>query len=200
MRATTFLFLGSGAAAMLVVAAGAQASGAAVSDAQGSQVPVASVTPAAAPGDPSTTITFTVTTGALTLSVPSSATLGSGAPNTTIGPAAIGPCSVVDLRAQNPASWTVTAAQTDFDNITRTGAPLIPATAASYLPGSFSVIGTINVVAHNISSLTNTEQDVLTATGGVGNTTTSWDPTVAVFVPSTAVGGTYTGTLTQSVS
>jgi hypothetical protein len=181
MRATTFLFLGSGAAAMLVVAAGAQASGAAVSDAQGSQVPVASVTPAAAPGDPSTTITFTVTTGALTLSVPSSATLGSGAPNTTIGPAAI-------------------AAQTDFDNITRTGAPLIPATAASYLPGSFSVIGTINVVAHNISSLTNTEQNVLTATGGVGNTTTSWDPTVAVFVPSTAVGGTYTGTLTQSVS
>ena len=33
-----------------------------------------------------------------------------------------------------------------------------------------------------------------------GNNTASWNPTVAVHVPAQAVGGTYDGTLTQSVS
>ena len=40
----------------------------------------------------------------------------------------------------------------------------------------------------------------MTASSGNGNNSASWDPTVAVAVPSTAVGGSYTATLTQSVS
>jgi hypothetical protein len=34
----------------------------------------------------------------------------------------------------------------------------------------------------------------------VGDNTASWNPTVAINVPASAVGGTYTGTLTHSVS
>jgi hypothetical protein len=148
----------------------------------------------AGPGDPATTITFTVTSGALSLSVPVSASLGSGAPGTLIS-APIGPCTVTDNRALLSASWTVTAAETDFAN----GASTIPATDATYAPGSVTTTGVITVTTTNIT-LSNSPQTVLTGSGGVGDNTASWNPSVAVSVPASAVGGTYTGTLTQSVS
>ncbi|MFH8387377.1 hypothetical protein ACH4E7_41835 [Kitasatospora sp. NPDC018058] len=149
---------------------------------------------AVAADDPSTTVTFTVTSGALTLSVPASATLGSGAPGTTIS-APIGPCTVIDDRALASASWTVMAAETNFAN----GASTIPATNATYSAGTVTTTGTITVTPTNVT-LSNAAQTVLTGSGGVGDNTASWDPTVAVNVPASAVAGTYTGTLTQSVA
>ncbi|MET8629649.1 hypothetical protein ABZW30_38980 [Kitasatospora sp. NPDC004669] len=149
---------------------------------------------AIAADDPSTTVTFTVTSGALSLSVPVSATLGSGAPGTTIS-APIGPCTVTDDRALASASWTVTAAETDFVN----GASTIPATNATYSVGTVTTTGTITVTTTNVT-LSNAAQTVLTGSAGVGDNTASWDPTVAVSVPAGAVAGTYTGTLTQSVA
>ncbi|MFD5565603.1 hypothetical protein [Kitasatospora griseola] len=144
--------------------------------------------------DPSTTVTFVVTSGALTLSVPASAALGSGAPGTSIG-APIGPCTVVDNRALLSASWTVTAAETDFVN----GPSTIPATDATYTVGSVTTTGTITVTSTNVT-LSNSAQTVLTGSAGVGDNTATWDPTVTVSVPASAVSGLYTGTLTQSVA
>ncbi|PJN22176.1 hypothetical protein [Kitasatospora sp. CB02891] len=144
--------------------------------------------------DPSTTVTFVVTSGALTLSVPASAALGSGAPGTSIG-AAIGPCTVIDNRALLSASWTVTAAETDFVN----GLSTIPATDATYTVGSVTTTGTITVTSTNVT-LSNSAQTVLTGSAGVGDNTATWDPTVTVSVPASAVSGLYTGTLTQSVA
>jgi hypothetical protein len=150
--------------------------------------------PRAFANDPSTTITFTVTSGALTLTVPASTNLGSGAPGTIIG-SPLGPSTVTDDRALASASWTVTAAQTDFAN----GASTIPATGATYTVGTVTTTGTITVTPTNVT-LSNSAQTVVTGTAGVGDNTASWDPTVAVNVPAAAVGGLYTGTLTQSVS
>ncbi|MET8780162.1 hypothetical protein [Streptomyces sp. NPDC004589] len=150
---------------------------------------------AAAAADPSTTVTYTVTSGALTLSVPASASLGSGAPGTTIS-APIGPVTVTDDRALLSASWTVTAAETDFVN---DGAPTIPATDAGYDPGSITTTGTITATGTPVT-LSNTAQTVVTGSAGVGDNTATWNPTVVVAVPPSAVGGTYTGTLTQSVA
>lgn len=144
--------------------------------------------------DPSTTVTFTVTSGALTLSVPASANLGSGAPGTQIS-APIGPVTVTDNRALASASWTVTAAETDFLN----GASTIPATDATYSAGVVTTTGTITVTTTDVT-LSNTAQTVVTGSAGVGDNTASWDPTVSVGVPAGAVAGTYTGTLTQSVA
>ncbi|MFF2627154.1 hypothetical protein ACFVUN_15440 [Kitasatospora griseola] len=144
--------------------------------------------------DPSTTVTFVVTSGALTLSVPASAVLGSGAPSTSIS-APIGPCTVVDDRALLSASWTVTAAETDFVN----GPSTIPAADATYTVGSVTTTGTITVTSTNVT-LSNSAQTVLTGSAGVGDNTATWDPTVAVSVPASAVSGLYTGTLTQSVA
>jgi hypothetical protein len=58
-------------------------------------------------------MTFTVTTGALTMTAPPTANLGSGAPGTTIsGP--LGSVLVTDNRALLSAAWTATASSTNF--------------------------------------------------------------------------------------
>jgi len=150
--------------------------------------------PHASADDPSTTVTYTVTSGALTLSVPAATSLGSGAPGTTVS-APIGPMTVTDDRALLSASWTVTAAQTDFS----AGGSTIPATDATYSPGTITTTGTITVTPTDVT-LSNSSQTVVTGTSGVGDNTASWNPTVSVAVPVSAVGGTYTGTLTQSVA
>ncbi|MFG2887752.1 hypothetical protein ACGFYV_36705 [Streptomyces sp. NPDC048297] len=149
---------------------------------------------AVAADDPSTTVTYTVTSGALTMSVPVSSNLGSGAPGTAIS-GAIGAVSVVDDRALASASWTVTAAETDFTSGTST----IPATSADYAPGSITTTGTITATGTSVT-LSNPAQTVVSGTDGVGDNTATWNPTVTVHVPAGAVGGTYNGTLTQSVA
>ncbi|MFF2548938.1 hypothetical protein ACFVUY_41150 [Kitasatospora sp. NPDC058063] len=149
---------------------------------------------AGAAADPSTTVTFTVTSGALSMSVPASTALGSGAPGTQIS-SPIGPVTVTDDRALLSASWTVTASETDFTN----GSSTVPATRATYTVGTVTTTGTITVTPTNVT-LSNSPQVVVTGSAGVGDNTASWDPTVGVSVPASAIGGTYTGTLTHSVA
>jgi hypothetical protein len=137
---------------------------------------------------------MTVTSGALTISVPASANLGSGAPGTTVS-SATGAQTVTDARALVSASWTVTVAGTNFAN----GPSSIPATAASVNVGTVTTTGTITVIGTNVT-LSNSPQTVLTGTAGVGDNTASWNPTLTVAVPASAVAGLYTGTVTYSVS
>lgn len=153
---------------------------------------VAAFAPSASAGD--TTITMTVTSGALSISVPVSANLGSGAPGTTVS-AAVGAMSVVDNRALLSASWTVTVACTDFAN----GASVIPVSNASYSPGTITTTGTITVTPTPVT-LSNSAQPTLTGSAGVGDNTASWNPTVSINIPASAIGGLYTGTVTHSVS
>jgi hypothetical protein len=149
-------------------------------------------------GDPDTTMMFTVTVGALTMTAPASANLGSGAPGTTIsGP--LGTVVVADNRALLSASWTATASSTSWVTGTGTGNETIPAAAGTYTPGPIQTTGTITATGHAIT-LSTSAQTVVTGSAGVGDNTASWNPTIAVAVPPTAVGGTYISTLTQSVS
>ncbi|KDN84078.1 hypothetical protein [Kitasatospora cheerisanensis] len=89
----------------------------------------------------------------------------------------------------------MTAAETDFVN----GPSTIPATDADYAVGSVTTTGVITVTPTDVT-LSNSSQTVLTGSAGVGDNTATWDPTVTVHVPASAVGGVYTGTLTQSVA
>ncbi|MEU6652753.1 hypothetical protein ABZ904_25795 [Streptomyces sp. NPDC046900] len=149
---------------------------------------------AVAADDPSTAVSFAVTSGALSLSAPVSTNIGSGAPGTQIS-GRIGAVSVTDDRALLSASWSVTAAETDFTS----GASTIPATNATYTVGTVTTTGTITATPTNVT-LSNTAQTVVTGSAGVGDNTATWNPTVTVHVPAGAVGGGYTGTLTQSVA
>jgi hypothetical protein len=153
----------------------------------------------AQPPDPDTTVTLTVTTGALSMTAPSSADLGSGAPGTTIGPTALGSVTVTDNRALSSASWSATASSTAFTGSGTAAGDTIPASAATYNPGSPTTTGTITVTPHTVT-LSGTPQAVVDGTAGHGNNSAAWNPTIAVAVPASAVGGPFSATLSQSVS
>jgi len=146
-----------------------------------------------------TTMTFAVTVGALSITAPTSATLGAGNPGTTIGPTPLGPVTVTDDRAALNAGWTATAASTDFTTGGSTSPETIAASNVTYGPGPITATGTVTTTPTTIT-LSGTPQSVVTATGVVGDNTASWNPNMTVAVPGNAVGGTYTATLTHSVS
>ncbi len=77
-----------------------------------------------------------MTVGALSITAPTAADLGSGAPGSTIGPTAIGVVTVIDNRAALGASWTATASSTDFTTGGLDRAETIPATAVTYATGA----------------------------------------------------------------
>ena len=160
---------------------------------------------APAVGDPDTTVTFTVTTGALSMTAPAAATLGTGngLPGTTISGELGAPGVVVtDDRAALNAIWTATASANAFTNATA-GGGTIPATAATYDPGDITTTGTVSAVSPTPGTpigLSGTPADVVLGTGVVGDNTATWDPTIAVAIPGFAVNGVYSDTLTQSVS
>ena len=161
--------------------------------------------------DPNTTVTFTVTVGALSLTAPDTVNLGSGAPGTTspgvLGGGAAGPSVVVtDDRALLTASWIATASASSWTTGSATPAEIIPVTDVGYTVGPITTTGTITATATNrlagtvAGDLSGAPQAVVTGTAGVGDNTAGWDPAISVAVPASAVGGIYTGTLTQSVS
>jgi hypothetical protein len=149
-------------------------------------------------GDPDTTVTFAVTSGLLTLTAPGSANLGTGRPGTTIS-GQLGQMTVTDDRAALVATWTVTASLTNFT--TGAGATLstIPATDSDYDAGEIVTTGVITANG-SPTGLSGTPTPVVEGTAGRGNNTAAWNPLMGVDVPPAAVGGTYTGTLTQSVA
>jgi hypothetical protein len=106
------------------------------------------------------------------MTAPVSVDLGSGAPGTTIS-GGLGPVSVTDDRALLSAAWTVTASSSDWTTGAATPSEAISASDVGYDPRSITTTGTI---------------------------TATWDPLISAAAPASAVGGIYTGTLTQSVS
>ena len=151
-----------------------------------------------AASDPNTTLTFTVTSGLLTLSAPGSANLGTGLPGTTVT-GSLGSVTVTDDRALLAASWTATASSTDFTTGTGPTTSTIPVADAGYDPNEITTTGTITATPSTIT-LSATPTTVVAGTAGVGNNTAVWNPTISVDLPPAAVGGNYTSTLTQSVS
>ena len=163
------------------------------------------------------TVTVTATTGTapsapvtvepvgfLSISVPSSATLPAVAPGATAS-AGLGPVTVTDNRALASASWTATVTGTAFISGSGTAQQTIPLTRVTYWSGpatATSGSGTFTpgqAAASNAVNLT-AGRVAFSLTGGSGVGSASWNPTLSVQVPSAAIGGTYTATITESVS
>jgi hypothetical protein len=157
-------------------------------------------------GDPDTTVTFTVTsTGALSMTAPTSVDLGTGAVGDTISGNLGGPVTVTDNRALDAAAWTVTASSTNWTTGAGTGTETIPAGDVTYAPGTIGTTGVITatgstITLANAAVLPAVNPTVVAGTAGVGDNSATWDPTISVAVPAGAVAGAYTGTLTQSVA
>jgi hypothetical protein len=148
--------------------------------------------------DPNTTVTFTVSSGALSMTAPATVDLGTNAPGNTIT-GSVGTVTVTDDRALLVAAWTAVASASAWTTGGGTPAETIPAGDVGYGPGSITTTGTITATGTPIT-LSGVPAPVVTGSAGVGNNTAAWDPTLAVAVPAAAVGGAYTGILTQSVS
>ena len=149
--------------------------------------------------NPACSVTVAVITGVLSISVPAGADLGAisvGATATTD----LGTVTVTDNRALPGASWTATVSSTDFTN-TVTPADLIPAGDASYFVNTLgTTTGSATFTPTPVTVLSGSPQAVVTATSANGDNSATWDPQIQVSVPGTAVVGTYTATITHSVS
>lgn len=190
MVKTVFSILGVAAAAGFALAPGVASAATA-----GPAVLAQSYSPAS--GDPDTTVTFTVTSGLLSLTAPDTVDLGSNGPGTTIA-GALGTVTVTDDRALLAAAWTTVASSSNWTTGGATSAETIPAGDAGYAPGAITTTGTITTLGTPIT-LSADPVPVVAGTAGVGDNTATWDPTISVAVPPDAVGGAYVATLTQSV-
>jgi hypothetical protein len=142
--------------------------------------------------------------GALSITVPATASLGSIAPGGTLS-GALGAVTVSDGRGLPTASWTATVSTTTFTTGGATTAETIAKSVVSYWSGpatSTAGAGTFTpgqLTAANAQALSVT-RTAFTLSGGTGNTSATWNPTLVIHVPAQAVGGTYTGTVTHSVA
>ena len=153
-----------------------------------------------------TTTTFTLSGGSLSISAPSSTVnLGTTGTGSSTVSAQLGTVTVTDSRGALAGSWTATAASTDFttggasanETVAKanvnywSGAATASSGTAVFLPGQ---VLSANEVA--IGSA----QTAFSASAIVGNDSASWNPTIDVHLPAAAVTGTYTGTITHSVA
>ena len=161
--------------------------------------------PAPAATSAATTTTFTLTGGALNITAPASRDLGSVATGTATISAQLGAVTVADTRGALLGSWTASAAAGSFTTGGATTNETIAAANANYWSGSATSttgVGSFTpgqTLAANQVSI-GSAQTAFSAAAVVGNNTVAWNPTLVVTIPSAAVTGPYTGTVTHSVA
>jgi uncharacterized repeat protein (TIGR01451 family) len=168
---------------------------------------LASTVSSAAPGnncppgssDPQCSSSIPVVLGVLSITAPAGASLGSAAPGGTAS-ASLGTVRVTDERA-GLAGWTATTSATDFTTGGGTRAETIPVHDVLYLISGFAATtGSATFTRTPVTSLSGTAQAVVTATNVHGDNSAAWNPVIQVSVPSGAVAGTYSATITHSVA
>ena len=161
-------------------------------------VTIAGAGPASADGNTSATVT--VVGGALSITVPANA--GSlGSQRNQVGGETItgtlGQVQVNDARSAAAGSgWVATVISTAF---TPLAGPAIAAGAVSYSAGAIAKVGTATYVDNDPTNLTGVGSAV-TASGITGDNSATWNPTLTVAVPGGMAAGTYSATITHSVS
>jgi hypothetical protein len=147
---------------------------------------------------------ITIAGGLLAVTAPASTALPSAAPGATIS-AQLGTVTVTDNRGIASASWTATVTGTAFVTGGATAPETIPLTQVTYWSGPAAATtgtGTFTPgepAAANAVNLTVPRTAFSLASGSSVNSA-SWNPTLSVSVPAAAVAGTYTATITHSVS
>lgn len=153
-----------------------------------------------------TSTTFTLSAaGGLSVSAPASTNLGSAATNAGTLSAQLGTVTVADDRGLLLGSWTASVSSTDFTTGTATAPETINKASVSYWSGAATASsGTMvavpaQLLAVNAVTLA-ASRTAFSATGVIGNTSLSFNPTVVVNIPASSVVGAYSGTITHSVA
>jgi hypothetical protein len=155
-----------------------------------------------------TTVTFTISGGALSISAPATGSLGTVNASSllgtggTLGPTAFSATNTVvtDQRAVTPAAWTVGFSSTSFTTGSASTAETVANSSVTYLSGTGTVTGT-----GAFTPGTQKGDGSLPVLGepkfvGIGANSVSINPTLTLQLAANQVAGTYTGTITQSVS
>ena len=156
-------------------------------------------------GAADTSTVFTLTGAGLDISAPTSANLGSistGAVSITGG---LGPVTVTDSRGVLSASWTSTVTGTDFTTGAGTPPETIPNIGVKYWSGpATSATGLGTFTPGQLTPLQaviiNVPRTAFSLTAGNGDNSASWEPSLIIDLPPSAVSGVYSGTVTHSVS
>lgn len=159
----------------------------------------------AAPADAAQGVTFTLTAGLLTVSDPADTSLGSVGTGTATISNSLGSTTVSDNRGALLGTWTASVSSTDFTTGLATADETIGKALVDYYSGAATASsGTAVRVPGQATALLaedmSAARTAFSATGVVGNNSTTWAPTVVVNIPSDAVAGTYSGTVTHSVT
>jgi hypothetical protein len=152
-----------------------------------------------------TTTTFTLSGGSLSINAPASKSLGSGATGSASLAAQLGTVTVTDARGATLGSWTASVASSDFTTGGATTNETITKGNATYWSGAATAssgVGTFTpgqLLSANAQALSGS-LTAYSATVVVGNNSVSWNPTLTINVPAAAVAGDYSGTITHSVA
>lgn len=157
-----------------------------------------------------TTTTFTLTGGALAISVPANATITGVNTGILSTDSSLGNVTVTDARgALLTAGWTASVSSSDFvTGDTDPGSAgyadrVIPKANVTYDPGLLAGLLTstgVAVRAPGVAGALGSARTAYQATNVVGNNVTTWNPTITVAVPADAVAGTYSGVITHSMA
>ena len=149
-----------------------------------------------------TNTTFTVSGGALSITVPgTTASLGTAGTGGSTS-ASLGTVAVTDVRGALAATWTSLVSASNFTGTSHS--QVIAVGQATYLPGlttaSSGIPGTFVPGNANVAFALSTAGATAYTGASVGSNSASWDPTLTVSIPTTAVADIYTGTVTHTVS
>jgi hypothetical protein len=160
--------------------------------------------PAAAAPSGDTLVTFTISTANLDVAVSPSVNLGATFAGSTIT-GVLGNVTVTDSRSALTATWVTTVSSTAFTTGAGSGEETILPNLVEYWSGSaISTTGTGTFVPGQLTvaeAVTlNLPRTAFSTTSGSGNNSATWNPSLRITIPPSAVGGAYTGVITHSVA
>ncbi|TDC83898.1 hypothetical protein E1193_07425 [Micromonospora sp. KC606] len=158
-----------------------------------------------------TTTTFDVTAGALEITVPDTADLGNDATPGGYAYGSLGPVTVSDERASLTPTWTATVTGTDFTTGGATTPETIPNSSIYYFSGNATATtgdgtftpgqaGAFAPPPPPVGETLDLSRTAFSHSGGTGNNSATWNPSLTAQVALNKVAGTYTGTISHTVT
>lgn len=136
--------------------------------------------------------------GSLSITAPANASLASAPVSASTVSGSLGPVKVTDTRTLG-LGWTAKVSSTSFGGA---GLPVIQNSAVTYISGlATNTTGVVTPIPGDPLGATLEAQKTAFA-GSVGTLggTITWNPTVRVTLPANVLTGSYSGTITHSVS
>jgi hypothetical protein len=136
--------------------------------------------------------------GSLSVTAPTTASLGSAPTTASTVSGSLGPVKVTDTRTLG-LGWTAKVSSASF---TGSGLTVIPKSSVTYISGTATATsGVVTPVPGPALGVTlDAQKTAFSASVGIAGGTVTWNPTIRVALPVSVLAGNYSGTITHSVS